>query len=169
MTDVSDLEQLRTVMRLLDSAGADYWLAGGWAMDFHLGRITRPHFDIDLVVRHEDKHRLHELLLAQGFTVVDDSDPEAEIDYARGALRLDMGFVRKMGDMFVQPGWEAWPWPESSLGNTPVELEGISARLVGAGTLLDCKRNYEAMVGEPPRTHDLSDIEALRELLGHSD
>jgi hypothetical protein len=27
-----------------------YWLFGGWAVDFHAGRVTRDHADIDLAV-----------------------------------------------------------------------------------------------------------------------
>lgn len=161
---MTDLERLRTAVRLFDSTGADYWLVGGWAMDFHIGRITRPHFDVDFVVRHGERHRLHAFLLAEGFAVIDDSDAEAEINFARGDLRIDVGFVKEAGDMFVQPGWEAWSWPASSLEADPVELEGLSVRLVSAATLLACKRGYEGMVGDPPRPHDIADINALGEL-----
>ena len=165
---VTDLEGLRTAVRLLDSTGADHWLAGGWAMAFHIGTMTRRHFDVDFVVHRSEKQRLVAFLLAEGFAVIDDSDADAEINFARGDLRLDLGFVAEEGDTFVQPGWEAWPWPASALGAELVELEGISVRLVGAATLLACKRAYEDMVGEPLRPHDVADIEALSRFLNSS-
>jgi hypothetical protein len=33
---------------------APWWIAGGWAIDLHLGRQTRPHEDIDVVVLRAD-------------------------------------------------------------------------------------------------------------------
>lgn len=34
--------------------GCGWWVAGGWAVDLHLGRVTRPHDDTDVVVLRED-------------------------------------------------------------------------------------------------------------------
>jgi Aminoglycoside-2''-adenylyltransferase len=33
---------------------APWWIAGGWAIDLHLGRETRPHADIDVLVLRAD-------------------------------------------------------------------------------------------------------------------
>ena len=43
-------------------AGIAYWLFGGWAVDFHAGRITRLHDDVDIAVWLEDVPRIVELL-----------------------------------------------------------------------------------------------------------
>jgi Aminoglycoside-2''-adenylyltransferase len=38
------LAALRDVVSVLD---VDYWLFGGWGVDFREGRITREHSDVD--------------------------------------------------------------------------------------------------------------------------
>lgn len=38
--------------------GIDVWLRGGWAMDFFLGRVTRPHRDVDWFAWSSDAVRL---------------------------------------------------------------------------------------------------------------
>jgi lincosamide nucleotidyltransferase A/C/D/E len=35
----------------LEAAGISFWLDGGWGVDALVGRETRPHSDLDLVVR----------------------------------------------------------------------------------------------------------------------
>lgn len=40
-----------------------YWgIAGGWALDMHLGRKTREHGDIDIVIFREDQQLVYQLL-----------------------------------------------------------------------------------------------------------
>jgi len=38
------------VNKLLQSATVPWWIAGGWAIDLHLGRRSRAHADVDVVV-----------------------------------------------------------------------------------------------------------------------
>lgn len=40
--------------QLFSGCEATWWVAGGWSIDLHIGRQTRPHSDLDvLVLRHE--------------------------------------------------------------------------------------------------------------------
>jgi phosphorylcholine metabolism protein LicD len=39
-----------------------YWLFGGWAVDFHAGRVTREHADVDVAVWWDDLDRVAALL-----------------------------------------------------------------------------------------------------------
>ena len=44
-------DQLRALSHLdelFGQHGIEYWLFGGWAVDFHAGKVTRPHDDLDL-------------------------------------------------------------------------------------------------------------------------
>lgn len=52
---------------LLQSHGLGYWLFGGWAVDFHAGRVTRAHGDLDIAVWYDGRVRLAELLKRQGW------------------------------------------------------------------------------------------------------
>ena len=45
---------VEAVTGLLRGRDARWWIAGGWALDLHLGRQTRPHHDIDVLVLRED-------------------------------------------------------------------------------------------------------------------
>jgi lincosamide nucleotidyltransferase A/C/D/E len=42
------------VLERLDAAGIEWWIDGGWGVDALLGEETRPHDDLDLVVRREE-------------------------------------------------------------------------------------------------------------------
>jgi hypothetical protein len=58
----------REVKVLLEVAGAlanlraPFYFAGGWAIDLHLGRVTREHHDIDALVMRRDHLLLHKAL-----------------------------------------------------------------------------------------------------------
>lgn len=50
------------VADLLGGLDARWWIAGGWALDLHLGRQTRPHHDIDVLVLRRDLPTVRERL-----------------------------------------------------------------------------------------------------------
>jgi len=62
---VMDEAAVLDVLRRLD--GLPLWLAGGVAIDFHVGRWTRDHHDIDLVAFADDRATITAALLARGF------------------------------------------------------------------------------------------------------
>ena len=43
----AQLDALSELAMLFSSHGMEFWLRGGWALDFLLGRETRPHEDVD--------------------------------------------------------------------------------------------------------------------------
>ena len=42
--------------RLFSECGANWWVAGGWAIDLLVGRQTRPHADFDVLVLRPEQH-----------------------------------------------------------------------------------------------------------------
>jgi lincosamide nucleotidyltransferase A/C/D/E len=52
----------------LEAAGLVVWLDGGWGVDALLGRQTRPHQDLDLVIAREDLAVAQQTLAAAGFS-----------------------------------------------------------------------------------------------------
>jgi hypothetical protein len=62
---------LEDVRALLRGAAFPWWIAGGWALDLHLGRQTRPHSDVDIAILREDQQKLAEHLAAWEFEYVD--------------------------------------------------------------------------------------------------
>lgn len=48
------LRMLRSASSALDAAELEHWFSGGWAVDTWVGRLTRPHDDIDVLVWRHD-------------------------------------------------------------------------------------------------------------------
>lgn len=49
---------VRSAARLMASFPRPWYVAGGWAIDLHLGRVTRDHEDVDLAIFREDQATL---------------------------------------------------------------------------------------------------------------
>jgi hypothetical protein len=81
---VSEAEQLAALARLherFDREGIDYWLFGGWAVDFHAGRVTRAHDDLDVAVWMRERDRIASLLSADGWQQTSGAAAEGCISY----------------------------------------------------------------------------------------
>jgi hypothetical protein len=50
------------VTELLGDVSFPWWIAGGWAIDLHLGRQTRQHEDIDVLVLRDDQLAVQQVL-----------------------------------------------------------------------------------------------------------
>lgn len=76
-----DLEarQLLTIGQIgaaLTRRGFDYWLFGGWGVDFQAGRVTRAHGDVDFAVWLADAAAIGELLVAAGWRHAPEPDED---------------------------------------------------------------------------------------------
>ena len=58
----TELKALLEVAEALGNLRAPFFFAGGWAIDLHLGRVTREHHDIDVLVMRRDHLGLHKAL-----------------------------------------------------------------------------------------------------------
>ncbi|WP_233208641.1 nucleotidyltransferase domain-containing protein [Planomicrobium sp. MB-3u-38] len=63
-TDYSNWEPLavQEVSSIFSGMSIDWGIAGGWALDIHLGRKTRNHSDIDIVVFRADQQVIYQRL-----------------------------------------------------------------------------------------------------------
>jgi hypothetical protein len=64
--------EILDVLRALSSVASPMWLSGGVAVDFLVGRWTRPHKDLDLVAFTPHRGRLERELGARGFALAHD-------------------------------------------------------------------------------------------------
>jgi lincosamide nucleotidyltransferase A/C/D/E len=69
-----DAHDVLAVIDCLDAKRIDFWLDGGWGIDALVGRETRPHEDLDLVVAQDDLPRAQTALAELGF----EHDPTVE-------------------------------------------------------------------------------------------
>jgi lincosamide nucleotidyltransferase A/C/D/E len=97
-----------TVLHILDllaTAGVQVWLDGGWGVDALLGRITRSHNDLDLVLALDDLARAVEVLVRSGFGVEEEELGRVVLGHAdHGRIDLHPVTFDPRGDgVQVQP------------------------------------------------------------------
>jgi hypothetical protein len=149
---------------LFERDGMDYWLFGGWAVDFHAGAVTRNHADIDMAVWATDGPAVHALLIADGWT--DGSAPAQHgyASYSRDDLHLDVAFL--VGDaegVYTPAGSERGEWPAGSFGTDVGELAGMHARVVSAISLLADKS--QPRDDSSTASKDAADVAILRSIV----
>jgi Aminoglycoside-2''-adenylyltransferase len=57
-----DLKEVLEVAEAMARLRAPFWFSGGWAIDLFLGRVTREHHDVDVLVLRRDHLLLHDAL-----------------------------------------------------------------------------------------------------------
>jgi dihydrofolate reductase len=137
----AQLSTLAEVTSLLEREHIDYWLFGGWAVDFYAGRVTRRHDDIDLAVWHDDAPRIVDLLTGGGWEHAPEPDEDGGTGFERDHVRLELTYNRRRDDgRVVIPlrGGDA-ELPDGTFGEDTRTLEGVSARLVALTTLREGK------------------------------
>lgn len=87
------LAALGSAASALDSAELEHWFFGGWAVDLWVGRLTRPHDDIDVLVWRRDEPRVHEALGAAGWLHTPTPEDLVGTNYARDQYELQLTFV----------------------------------------------------------------------------
>ena len=70
----TDRAEVLRVAAVLDAAGVEYLVGGGWGVDLLIGRQTRRHDDLDIVVADDDAttRRARAALTAAGYEVIDE-------------------------------------------------------------------------------------------------
>ena len=149
-TPEQQLAAISEVGAALDGAGVDHWLFGGWGVDFWVGRVTRPHHDVDLAVRRDDRPAMHRALLQERWQHTPFEDEVVGTRYRRGRVLLELTFVLDDGGRVLIPFEpEAAVWSEQALGDARRTLDGVTARVPALEIMLRDKSH--------PRTDDADD------------
>ena len=151
----------------LRDAGIEYWLFGGWAVDFHVGSVTRPHDDVDLAVWLADVPRIAELLEADGWRHAPDEDEDGGTGYERDGVRLEITYLVREGDDVFTPLRDGrGGWSTEALGSDVGELQGVRAHLVG----LEALRRGKSQPRDDPAdaAKDRADFERLNAVRGQA-
>ena len=92
MTGAMSAEQARAIYQLLDQNGVRCWVMGGWGVDALLGRVTRAHKDLDLLVQISDLPRYSEIVPSHGFDrKLEWSENRSKGGFHLGAVRSSRG------------------------------------------------------------------------------
>ena len=134
----SQLAVLAELDQLWSRHGVDYWLFGGWAVDFHAGRVTREHADIDIAVWSAHRQRVAQLLLDQGWIHRPEPGEDGYTSYERSVIRLELAFLARdtRGQIYTPLQEGRGEWPAHSFGNEVGDLRGVRARVVGRESLI---------------------------------
>src|SRR3954453_14466989 len=137
--DDEQLAALAELHELLASRGVDYWLFGGWAVDFHAGAVSRAHDDLDIAVWGAYRPGVAEALEAAGWRLEADESAHGYVVYARGPVRLEVAFLARgsRGEVYtpLADGGRA-PWPSGAFGDDVLELHGVRARVISRDALV---------------------------------
>ncbi|MGN6408289.1 MAG: nucleotidyltransferase domain-containing protein [Curtobacterium sp.] len=143
----------------LDAAEVRWWVAGGWAVDAVVGRQTRPHEDLDLVVDRPTIATAVAVLQGLGFTHVR-PDPDGRDRFVPEAFLKEREVVQDRSGRLIDlhpvdlPGW-----PDGMTADEAFARGRVGARAV---PVLSAALQLRARHG-PMRAKDDADVRLLHE------
>ena len=164
MSDDAGLAAVGSVAAALDGADLDHWCFGGWGVDLWVGRVTRPHEDIDVMVWRHDEARVDAALKAAGWQHTPTPEDLVGTRYARDGFELELTFVvpGPGGGVVVPVPDGPMVLSDGPLGFARRELGGASVRVVPLALLLAGKAVPRP--DEVGGAKDRADLAALREI-----
>jgi len=161
---VNQIDALRDVVAAFDAAGIEHWLFGGWAVDFHAGRVTREHGDVDLGIWLDDMPRIDEVLAAGGWEDLRDPDVDGGKAFGRDGVRLELTYLYRDPDGAVYTPLRDGTrgrWTDQALADEVGELDGVRCRVVSLASMLWMKEPGRRNDPEEA-SKDVADYEVLR-------
>jgi lincosamide nucleotidyltransferase A/C/D/E len=158
-----DPEAVLEVVQLLEAAGVTCWLDGGWGVDALLGAQSRPHRDLDLIVRVADLGRIRSALGARGFAPRPGGSERNVVFADSAGLAVDVhaiDFDSRGYGVFRLPDGRRWPFPPSAFAGVGRVL-GRELRCLSAEAQVQCHGQ-----GYAPLEKDLADMQRLQERFG---
>jgi hypothetical protein len=140
-----------TIVARLRRAGLAVWLDGGWGVDALVRRQTRPHDDLDLVVRLEDVPAVERELAALGYDRAGGGPPMSFESVDAEGRQVDVHPVARDG-AYVNRDGTIWHYP----------LRGFAGKGAVAGQGVDCLTAEVQVICHAGYELDESDLHDLR-------
>jgi lincosamide nucleotidyltransferase A/C/D/E len=153
-------DRVLEILAVLRSSGVRATLDGGWGVDALLGRETRAHEDLDLVVALGDAARIQEALRPLGFALHEDHLPVRFV-LRRDREQLDfhtVTFDPEGGGVQPQPGGGSFRYPPE--GFVLGQVRGESVPCISARVQVLCHLGYA------PTAKDAHDVLELCRAFG---
>lgn len=157
------VDALVDVLRLFESDGIEVWLDGGWAVDALLGAQTRPHKDVDIILRVADIPKLCETLANKGFERRDGGTKSNFVLADRSGLEVDVHaivFDRDGNGVYRMENRSDWIFPAAGFSGRGL-VQGFCVPCLSAEVQVLCHAH-----GYVPAEKDLRDMELLRARFG---
>ncbi|GAA2507228.1 nucleotidyltransferase domain-containing protein [Winogradskya humida] len=163
----AQLSVISEVVRTSTTAGLPLWLRGGWAMDFFLGEITRPHRDIDFFCRAPDADRLLTELHKLGYRDDPGPPPAQQRDLITpDGTEISFALLGESPDGLptVAGGPHAGArWPADLLDGPIGRVGKVSCPVISPRAQIEIKEMMPIWVPSMPRRpKDATDIARLR-------
>ena len=162
MEGAPGMAALGSAASALDAAGLEHWFFGGWAVDLWVGRMTRPHDDIDVLVWRRDEPRIHEALLAAGWIHTPTPEDLVGSNYKRDECALQLTFVvpGDEGGVVVPVPEQPIVLSKGPLAFTRRDVGNVTARVLTLDMMLANKGSPRP--DEVGGRKDRADLAALR-------
>jgi lincosamide nucleotidyltransferase A/C/D/E len=149
-------DDVLAIVRSLATASVEVWLDGGWGVDALVGEHTRPHDDLDIVIRESDVSRIRGVLACDGFREKPGGTPWNFVLVDERGREVDVHAVRFDEDGNGLYGPDGLMYPAGSLDGTGTVR----------GTRVRCKTAQAQAadrVGYAWRARDDHDVRLLHE------
>lgn len=150
------------VLATLDAAKIAVWLDGGWGIDALVGRQTRPHDDLDLVIALAEVDAALVALAPLGFAIAEDERPVRLVLRAGEGRSIDLHtviFDAAGNGLQPQPNGTTFAYTRAGLAGHG-SIAGHAVRCPTAELQLACHLGYE------PDVQDVADMRLLRDHCG---
>jgi len=156
-------QDVLAVVHSFDAAGLSFWVDGGWGVDLLLGKQSREHSDMDVVIVLEQFPDLCSALEPLGFEVVENHLPTRAVLRSPDGRQVDVHPVTldEEGTGWqhaASPGGTDCPYPPN--GFTQGALLGHPVPCLTAEMQIEHHRGYE------PQARDRADMTALARTFG---
>jgi len=148
------------LLHSLDAADILVWLDGGWGVDALLERQTRPHKDVDIILRVADVRRLQEILARKGFAIREGIPPNSFVLADGSGLEVDVHAVVFDDDgnaVYRMEDGRDWIFAAEAFSGWGV-VEGMRVRCLSPRTQVLCHAQ-----GYVPTEKDVHDMELLQD------
>ena len=152
----------------LESAGVDVWVYGGWGIDALLGEQTRPHDDLDVIIKADDIEIAIRTTHALGFLLMTDELPQGFVVRDTLDRRIDFHPVRfQSNGSAVQEIRGGGEWVFSAAGFLGAGLiNGSPIRCLTAEEQAVRATAQPGSAGYEPNEIDRRDVQLLRDRFG---
>ncbi len=163
------LRLIEDIAALAEQAGVEVWLRGGWAVDFHVGEVTRDHRDIDWFTWAATLPTLRAALNAHDYQPTPVNDTRVQYDVAKDGEDIQFALLARDAEsadsaVVVAGGpYAGEPWPAGMLDGQPGRIGALRCPIISADAQVEIKRMMPVWVpGMPRRAKDAEDIARIR-------
>jgi lincosamide nucleotidyltransferase A/C/D/E len=150
------------IVNTLEQAGIDVWLDGGWGIDALVGKQTRKHTDLDVVVALDKVEHIKNVLGSKGFIVSEDELPTRFVLQDASSRHIDfhtVTFDSEGGGMQKLQDRRSYRYPPQGFTGKG-SINGLVVKCLTPEVQAECHYGYE------PDENDRHDMQLLQDYFG---